>query len=159
MKSTNVVALCLASLLCACSAMTTISSPQEGATLVLRDRTLLLPATEKVKGTSFGNYEFKATEKNDGTGSEPFYGILPLRMNGGHMAADIILFAPGMFFNLRSAFPFYEVDARNHVIRYKNNKADAWVEYKSTPEEEARARAFFAGQGMPAVSNGGTVTH
>lgn len=154
MKFRGVIVSCAAVLLCACSSMATISSPHDGTTLVLRDRTLVLPATEKVNGTSFGNYEFKATEKNDNAGAEPFFGILPLRLNGGHMAADILLFAPGMFFNLRGAFAYYEIDARNHIVRYKNNREDAWVEYKSKPEEEARARSFFAGQQAVPASAG-----
>jgi hypothetical protein len=127
-------------LLSACSAMTTISSPNAGTTVALRDKTLALPATQSIKGTTFGNYEFKAT---DPASQEAMYGILPLEMKGGHMAADILLFAPGMFFNLRGAFPFYEVDVRNGVIRYKEDKDDAWVEYRPTPEEAARAREFF----------------
>ncbi len=154
MKLTNVVAGCIAVLLSACSSMTTISSPDAGATLVLRDRTLALPATTQVKGTSFGNYEFKATASSVGAGAEPFYGILPLKLNGGHMAADIILFAPGMFFNLRGAFRFYEVDLGNRVVRYKDDRSDPWLEYKPKPEEEARAREFFTAQSPGSGSTG-----
>lgn len=109
-------------LLSACSAMTTISSPNAGTTVALRDKTLVLPSTQSIKGTTFGNYEFKAT---DPATQEAMYGILPLEMKGGHMAADILLFAPGMFFNLRGAFPFYEVDVHSGVIRYKEDKDGA----------------------------------
>lgn len=145
----GVIAVLAATLISACSSMASISAPDNSTTLVLRDKTLELPASQDVRGTSFGNYEFKAT---DPAVSEPFYGILPLRMNGGHLATDIILFAPGMFFNLRSAFPFYEIDARNGVVRYKNAKNDPWIEYKPKPEEVARAQGFFnASQGVSAA--------
>jgi len=96
-----------------------------------------------MKGTSFGNYEFKAVE----TGFDPFYGILPLKFKGGHLAADIILFAPAAFFNLREAFAFYEIDVKNSVIRYKSKKEDAWVEYRPKAEEAARAKTFYNSSG------------
>lgn len=73
-------------LLAACSSITTITSPHPGTTVAVREKHLTLPASEKLKGTSFGNYEFKAIE----TGFEPFYGILPLSFKGGHLAVDII---------------------------------------------------------------------
>lgn len=125
--------------LTACSSMTTISSSQPGTTLALKDRTVSLPTSQKMKGTSFGNYEFKAV----GDGADPFYGILPLRFKGGHLAVDIIFFAPAAFFNLREAFPFYEIDAKKGVIRYKNKVTDAWLEYQPKPEEAARAQNYF----------------
>lgn len=133
-------------LLCACSSMTTISSPQAGAKVSLKDRALLLPAHERLRGTSFGNYEFKAVA---GT-SEPFYGILPLSFKGGHLAADIILFAPGAFFNLRAAFPFYDIDIGNGVVRYRANENEAWHEYRPKAEEIARARSYFEGKAAAA---------
>jgi hypothetical protein len=129
----------LVALISACSSMTTISSPDSGTTFALKDKTLSLPVSQDMKGTSFGNYEFRATE----TGSEPFYGILPLRFKGGHLAADIILFAPAAFFNLREAFPFYDIDVKNGVIRYKNKATDGWIEYKPKPKEAARAQNYF----------------
>jgi hypothetical protein len=133
------IAAAAAALLSACSAMTTISSPKEGTTLLLQDRTVNLPHQETLKGTSFGNYAFKAV---DGS-SDPLYGILPLKFKGGHLAVDIIFFAPAAFFNLREVFPFYEIDVGKGVIRYKNSQNEGWTEYKPKPEESAHARSFF----------------
>jgi len=123
----------------ACSSMTTISSQKAGTTFMLKDKTVSLPVSQSMKGTSFGNYSFKAID----AGSEPLYGILPLRFKGGHLAADIILFAPAAFFNLREVFPFYEIDVSQGVIRYKNTPTEGWTEYRPKPEEAARARSFF----------------
>lgn len=145
----KIQAAALAALLVsACSSMTTISSPHAGTQLTLKDRTMSLPAHESLRGTSFGNYEFKAVEN----GADPFYGILPLSFHGGHLAADIILFAPGAFFNLRAAFPFYDVDVEKGVIRYRKSAQDAWSEYRPKAEEIARARSHFEGAGGAAVA-------
>ena len=61
--------------------------------LFSRTKACALPASQNMRGTSFGNYEFKAVD----SGFDPFYGILPLSFKGGHLAADIIFFAPGAF--------------------------------------------------------------
>jgi len=126
----------------ACSTVSTISSSQPGTVVSIQDKQLSLPAQQNLKGTSFGNYEFKAV---DGDGP-PLYGILPMKFKGGHLAADIILFAPAAFFNLREAFPFYEIDVKDGVIRYKVKATDVWVEYKPKPEEAARAQNYFNAQ-------------
>jgi hypothetical protein len=128
--------------------MTTISSSKDGTTLLLEDRTVSLPYHESMKGTSFGNYAFKAVDD----GAEPFYGILPLKFKGGHLAVDIIFFAPAAFFNLREVFPFYEVDVVNGVIRYKTAPNEGWTEYKPKPQEVAHARSFF--DNKPAAAAG-----
>ena len=128
------IVLAAAVLLSACSSLTTISSPKEGTTLLLKDKTVKLPYHESMKGTSFGNYVFKAV---DAGGAEPLYGVLPLRFKGGHLAVDIIFFAPAAFFNLREVFPFYEIDVADGVIRYKNTPNEGWTEYRPKPEEAA----------------------
>jgi hypothetical protein len=130
-----------ATLLAACSSMTTISSTRSGTQFAVKDKRLTLPAHENMRGTSFGNYEFKAVDD----GFDPFYGILPLSFKGGHLAADILLFAPGAFFNLRAAFPFYEIDAEKGLIRYRKTQNEAWNEYRPKPEEIERARMYFDG--------------
>jgi len=135
----NIVVLVSAALICACSTMTTISSRKDGTTLLLKDRTVQLPYQDKMKGTSFGNYAFKAVD----SGADPFYGVLPLKFKGGNLAADIIFFAPAAFFNLREVFPFYDIDVANGVIRYRTVRSEAWIEYKPKPEEIANARSFF----------------
>ena len=132
--------LCLATALGACSTMSTISSPTPGTRLSLKDATTLtLPASKDLRGTSFGNYEFEAVD----AGHDPFFGILPLQFKGGHLALDIIFFAPATMFNLRGAFPFYEIDVEQGVIRYKASKEAAWSEYRPNIEEIDRARAYF----------------
>ncbi len=135
----QIVLVLLVALVSACSSMTTISSPRPGTTLLLKDRSVNLPLTEKMKGTSFGNYQFKAVD----AGGEPFYGILPLRFKGGHLAADIILFAPAAFFNLREVFAYYEIDVSQGIVRYKSTATEGWTEYKPKPEEAEHARMFF----------------
>ncbi len=130
-----------ATLLAACSSMTTISSPRPGTQFAVKEKRVALPVSQNMRGTSFGNYEFKAVDD----GFDPFYGILPLSFKGGHLAVDIILFAPAAFFNLRAAFPFYEIDVEKGVIRYKTTEQEAWNEYRPKPEEAARARSYFEG--------------
>ena len=139
MNFKHIALAAFAAIVSACSSMTTISSPHAGTTLALKDNTVNLPVSQNMKGTSFGNYEFKAVDN----GSEPLYGILPLRFKGGHLAVDIILFAPAAFFNLREVFPYYEIDVTQGVIRYKNTPTEGWTEYKPKPEEAAHARTFF----------------
>jgi hypothetical protein len=138
-------------LLAACSSMTTISAHDPGTKLLVKGKTLDLPVTQSMKGTSFGNYEIKATN-----GDSALYGILPLKFKGGHLAADIILFAPAAFFNLREAFAFYEIDVQRGVIRYKEKASDPWTEYTPKAEEAAHAKSFYEGG---AGASAGTATH
>ena len=146
MRSRNVVLSFVATLLVACSSMSTISSPNRGTKFELEDKTLVLPASTRVGRTTFGHFAFRATEsaKPD---APPFYGILPLAIRKGQLVAGIVLTAPVMLLTkLRGAFNFYEVDARKHTIRYRNDAGDPWLEYKVKPEEEANARAWFEEQ-------------
>ena len=71
------------------------------------------------------------------------YGIMPLAMKKGQMAASILFFAPALFFNLRGAFRFYEVDLSTNTIRYRDRERDPWKSYQVKPEEAARARARY----------------
>ena len=144
------IAIIAACALVACSRMSSFESPQSGTRLMIKDDAMTLPASRDLRGTSFGNYEFEASQAD----ADPFYGILPLKFKGGHLAADIILFAPAAFFNLRSVFPFYEIDVAAGVIRYKEKRSDAWTEYRPKPEEAQRAREFFAGRSSTGNSSG-----
>lgn len=101
--------------------------------------TPVVPSTVTLKDTSFGNYEFKAVAP----GSDPFYGILPLRFHGGRLAMDILFFAPATMFNLRGVFPFYDLDVEKGVIRYKMKGNDPWTEYRPTAPERERARQLY----------------
>src|SRR3982074_510565 len=138
-QSKGIFVVIAATMLGACSSLSTISSTHPGTVVSVQGKTLDLPAKQSLKGTSFGNYEFKAVDAD----APPFYGILPLKFKGGHLAADIILFAPAAFFNLREVFPFYEIDVKDGVISYKEKATDVWTEYKPKPEEAARAQNYF----------------
>ena len=127
-------------LLSACSTMTSLSSTRPGTVVSLRETVVSTPGKQNLKSTSFTNYEFKAVDPDN---EQPFYGLLPFAFRGGHLAADIILFAPGMFLNLRTPFPFYEFDVANRTLRYKFDESDAWTEYRPEPAEVARAEAYF----------------
>ena len=98
-----------------------------------------IPRDDKFSDTSFGNYEFRAQSN----GAEPFYGVLPLRFSGARLALDILFFAPATFFNLRSAYPFYEFDVEKQVVRYKRKASDEWRTYTPTTAEAARAEKMF----------------
>lgn len=89
--------------------------------------------------TSFGQYRFKAEKE----GMEPMYGLLPLKFNGGYLAADILFFAPALFFNLREVFSYYQIDTENNEVRYKENESDKWTAYKPELEEAESAKSYF----------------
>lgn len=115
--------LVAASVLAACSAMTTISSVQPNATvLIATSENKQAPRSESFRTTSFGNYEFRA----EVAGLEPFYGILPLKFNGGYLALDILFFAPAALFNLREVYPFYEFDIEKKHVKFKSSTAEEW---------------------------------
>ena len=124
-----------------CAATTTLQSVPAGATLDVKTSSQsALPRTEKYQVTTFGNFEFQAKTP----GAEPFYGLLPLKFNGGYLALDILFLAPLAFANLRSVYPFYEIDLEKRVVRYKRKEADPWIEYMPKPPEAERARKLFA---------------
>jgi hypothetical protein len=124
-----------------CTATTNLTVAQAGSEVAVKKTTsTAVPRSETLNTTSFGNYEFKATSP----GLEPLSGILPLKFNGGYLAADILFFAPAMFFNLREPFAHYEFDLKQRVVRYRAKPQDAWMEYRPTPAETTRAEGFFA---------------
>ncbi|MBS3797524.1 MULTISPECIES: hypothetical protein [unclassified Pseudoalteromonas] len=130
------------SALAGCSASTQFEALQNDVTLSIdTNSSFVVDADEQhtFSTTSFGQYEFKAEQK----GKEPFYGILPLKFNGGYLAADIIFFAPAMFFNLREVFPYYQFDIENSVLRYKKDAEGPWILYKPKQSEMHRAKEFF----------------
>ena len=130
------------SVLAACTAATTISTPQSEVAVRIRDKSYAtLPASDKVPTTTFGNFEFKAEQ----AGQEPFYGVLPLKFNGGYLALDILFFAPAMFFNLRGAFPEYQLDLEKRVVRYRTGTAANWTEHQPSPAETERSKRYFGG--------------
>lgn len=130
-------------LLSACAATTTMTSPQSGATLEVKtsDKTAV-PRTESFQTTSFGNYEFRAKSG----AQDPFYGILPLKFNGGYLALDILFFAPAAFFNLREVYTFYDFDIAKKQIRYRQTETEEWNVYVPLEAEAQRAREFYQGK-------------
>ena len=127
-------------LVAGCSATTTLTAAQGGTTIeVKHSDSADSPRTETFSTTSFGNYEFRA----ESPGYEPLTGILPLRFNGGYLAADILFFAPAMFFNLREVFPYYEVDLEARVIKYRQKPDQPWTAYTPSAAESARGEAYF----------------
>lgn len=125
--------------LAACSTTTSITASEPDTRLNLRGTQLDLPTSHSLRGTSFGNYEFKA----QAPGLEPFYGLLPLNFKGDHLALDVLFFAPGAFFNLRAAFKYYQIDVANQVVRFKKKDSDPWTEIRPKAVEVERARAYF----------------
>jgi hypothetical protein len=66
------------------------------------------------------------------------------RFVGGMRRSDgFLFFAPAMFYNLREVYPIYEFDVKQGVVRYKKKEQDAWMSYKPTTAEAARAKAYF----------------
>ncbi|MCK8044209.1 hypothetical protein MSG37_04890 [Shewanella sp. 1CM18E] len=129
-------------LVTACSASTHLQTVQPDVSITINkyQEFVIEPSVEHTYSTtSFGQYRFKAESE----GYEPMYGLMPLKFNGGYLAADILFFAPAMFFNLREVFPFYELDLENKEVRYKKNESDEWTVYKPSQAEIERAVKYF----------------
>ncbi|MGH8446001.1 MAG: hypothetical protein ACREVL_12085 [Solimonas sp.] len=124
--------------LAGCSATTQLTAAAPDTAVVVHGTSSSsVPRSETLSTTSFGNYVFKAST----AGAEPLYGVLPLKFNGGYMAIDILFFAPGLFFNLREVFPYYEFDVEQRVVRFRKRPGDEWQVYQPLPAEAERARA------------------
>lgn len=137
--NTSALAL-LCCILAACASNTAINGAQQGITVQLKSSdSTSIPRNDRLTDTSFGNYEFRAQSAN----AQPFYGVLPLRFRGTRLALDILFFAPATFFNLRSAYPYYEFDVEKQVVRYKRRANDEWKTYTPTTAEAERAEKMF----------------
>jgi len=118
--------LALAVLAAGCTAVTKISTTQAGGRVTIEKSTdSAAPRVETIAATSFGNYDFKA----EAPGLDPFYGMLPLKFNGGYLALDILFFAPAAFYNLREVYPEYEFDVEKKHVKYRKSSADEWSIY------------------------------
>ncbi len=129
-------------LITGCTASMQLDARQDNVLISVKnqDQFTVAPQVERTyKTTSFGQYEFKA----EAEGYEPMYGLMPLKFNGGYLVADILFFAPALFFNLREVFPFYELDLENKVIKYKLKESDEWTSYKPKQVEVERAIYYF----------------
>lgn len=133
--------LACSSLLAACSAMTRIEGTSPDTSMALRGvGTLQLPQEKTLDSKSTQQYDFMAKAPSGQT----LYGILPLRVNGGHMATSILFFAPALFMGgFRDVFPFYQVDPDAGVLRYKSKEPEDWRTYKPTQAEVDRAKRYF----------------
>ena len=81
-------------------------------------------------------------------GGRTLYGILPLKVNGGTMAASILFFAPALFIGgFRDVMPFYQFDPDANELHYRSTEKEEWRLYKPLNAEAERARAFFAAHG------------
>ncbi|WP_372880606.1 hypothetical protein [Psychromonas sp.] len=142
-KSKFISVLSVACILSACSAQTSFQSINEEVELKVNKNepiTIIENTSQTYSTTSFGQYVFKATSDD----KEPIYGLIPLKFNGGYLAADIMFFAPAMFFNLREVYPYYQFDVDAGVVRYKKKEEDSWVTYTPTKAEAERAKKYFS---------------
>jgi hypothetical protein len=138
----NLLLILAAAALSACSATTTMHAVDPGVSVKInKDASLALsaPISRTYPTTSFGQYHFRVGR----AGMEPMYGVMPLKFNGGYLAADILFFAPATFFNLREVFPFYQFDVATGTVQYRKKSSDPWTRYTPTPAEAARAKAYF----------------
>ena len=91
-----------------------------------------------------GQHEFVATAPS----GKVLYGILPLSVNGGKIAASVLFFAPALFIGgFRDVFPFYQLDPDAGLLRYKSDASEDWRMYQPTPAESNRAKQHFDGMG------------
>lgn len=124
-----------------CGSVTRFEAASPGTTLTLRGgQRMDLPKEVELDSKATGQHEFVATAPSGKT----LYGILPLSVNGGKMAASILFFAPALFIGgFRDVFPFYQMDPDAGVLRYKGEKSEDWRLYQPTSAESARAKQHF----------------
>jgi len=143
MKKSKIISVLIAAcVLSACSAKTSFQSNNGEIELKVNKNkpiAVVNNTSQIYSTTSFGQYVFKASSD----GKEPMYGLIPLKFNGGYLAADILFFAPATFFNLREVYPYYQFDVDANVIRYKKTEGADWVTYTPTEAETERAKKYF----------------
>ena len=134
-----------------CASTTHFESTKPGTVLTIKEvGAIEMPKDVELKSKATGQHEFMAVSPS----GQALYGILPLKVNGGHMALSIVFFAPALAIGgFRDAFPAYQVDADAGVLRVKVNRKDMeWREYRPSSAESARAKAYFDGQQTPPTS-------
>ena len=120
--------------LTACSASTSFNT-LHNSSIEVKDVGVADPKKSySLSTTSFGQYPFKLENESH----EDFYGILPLKFNGGYLALDILFFAPATLFNLREVYPQYQFDIVEGVVKYRRTPEQSWREYKPTEAEVKR---------------------
>lgn len=127
--------------LAGCSATTSFRDSSSDLSLLVNESTFLdISQPHTYSTTSFGQYKFRAERP----GHAPMYGILPLKFNGGYLAADILFFTPALFFNLREVFPYYQIDPEKQEIRYRRKRSEQWAIYRPTADEIQHAKIYFS---------------
>jgi hypothetical protein len=134
-----------------CSTVTRLEGAAPGTTLAIKGIARTdLPRTEDLASKATGQYEFMATTPAGNT----VYGLLPLKVNGGTMAASILFFAPALFIGgFRDVFPFYQVDAENNILRFKLKETDEWRQYQPIVSEATRSKEYFDTLKLPVKAN------
>jgi len=137
----RITAVCTVIAFVGCSTVSRLEGATPGTALAIKgmDRTEL-PRTEKLESKATGQHEFMATTPD----GKKLYGLLPLDVNGGTIVLSILFFAPALFIaGFRDAFPFYQVNPENNVIRYKLKETDEWKQYQPPAAEGNRSKASF----------------
>lgn len=120
------------------SKLTTI--PEEASIKIGRTNISgIAPLSGDISRTTFGKYPVMVEKE----GYETLYAILPMNVGGGVIAADVLLFAPAVFWNAQGAFSFYEFDLEKGIIRYKEKDPEEWKEYEIPAADQDKAKRFF----------------
>jgi hypothetical protein len=132
-------------LLGGCASTTHLEAKKPGTTLALHGVTqMTLPQDRDLASKATGQYEFVATTAD----GQSMYGILPLHVSGGKMAASILFFAPALFIGgFRDVMPYYQFDPDANELHYRSSDKEEWRLYKPLNAEAERAKAFFATHG------------
>ena len=135
----NLVFVFVVTILAGCATTASIESASGQSTTIRKVGQISASNTVEISDTTFGNYDFKVVGKNN----KVMYGILPLNMHPGRAVLDVLFFAPGLFFNLRTAFAYYHFDADKGVVKYRNDPSDEWMVYSPSSAESTRAKRYF----------------
>lgn len=144
-RAGTLVGVSALALLYGCAATTHLESVKPGTTLTLHGiPQMTLPQDRDLASKATGQYEFVATTPD----GQSMYGILPLHVSGGKMAASILFFAPALFIGgFRDVMPFYQFNPGTNELRYRSSEKEEWRLYKPLTAEAERARKFFAANG------------
>ncbi len=142
MKICKMMCLVLITLLFqACAHTANFTSVPTGAKIKIGKTHIsgVTPQTGSISNTTFGRYPVKVQKD----GYKPIYGNLPLKVSSGTIILDAIFFAPGAFFNVQKAVPFYEFDLDKGIIRYKKAKEDQWETFVIPDDQKDAVKAYF----------------
>jgi len=90
-------------------------------------------AQSKIKTPAIGLIGVSTFKNNyikiEGDGYEPFYSVVPSYVSARRIIMDIVLFTPLLFFNMRAAYKYYEIDLDKKCIKYRHRETQRWREY------------------------------